>query len=100
MSFCKACNHPALRDEAPENFRPGQGRWVNEAEYVRRLDICQSCPCLYGGNTCSLCGCIIKYRAALKDKCCPDPHENKWLTSPDAASCIFNMRRVLPDCVR
>jgi hypothetical protein len=77
---CKSCRH-AVNQHAPVpvNMRPGQGRWVTDDEYERRLLACRMCPALQA-DTCTHCGCLIQYRAALKDKTCPNPSGNCWLT--------------------
>ncbi len=53
----------------PEENRCG------DAEYQRRLKICQSCENL-GEGTCGVCGCFVELRAAKKNMRCP--HETHY----------------------
>ncbi|HBC88573.1 MAG TPA: hypothetical protein DCZ94_16625 [Lentisphaeria bacterium] len=77
---CKGClNSQIPIPGRPENFRPGRGRWVTEAEYSRRVAVCRTCPSLLLGTTCSHCGCVVRYLSALKDKACPHPAGGKWI---------------------
>ncbi len=79
MMFCKRCQQTLLSFSArPENFRPGQGRWVDEREYQRRLAMCRDCPDLHGASTCMHCGCLVGYLTALRDKHCPHPGKPRW----------------------
>lgn len=44
---------------------------VDQALYEERLTICGTCPRLTDGM-CSLCGCFVELRAALRVRKCPD----------------------------
>ncbi|MGN0436084.1 MAG: DUF6171 family protein [Wujia sp.] len=75
-TFCKRCFFAEIdRDgiykeisriisDMPEEKR------TEEAEYQRRLDICEKCDSL-GEGTCGKCGCFVELRAAKKDMHCP-----------------------------
>ncbi|MFD1486089.1 DUF6171 family protein [Lacticaseibacillus baoqingensis] len=47
---------------------------VTPAQRERRLKYCQSCPA-NNNETCTECGCYIRFRTNLKNKKCPI---NKW----------------------
>ncbi|NOV02070.1 DUF6171 family protein [Paenibacillus planticolens] len=51
---------------------------VPDSVYLERLSMCSKCPKLLSGNTCSLCGCIVRVAAKLKDKSCPYPGAAQW----------------------
>ena len=51
---------------------------VPDSVYHERLHLCFHCPKLIGGTTCSLCGCIVRVTAKLKDKSCPYPGASGW----------------------
>ena len=51
---------------------------VSERVYEDRLSLCEDCPQLVYGTTCSQCGCLVKIRARMKDKSCPLPGEPRW----------------------
>ncbi|WP_084146900.1 DUF6171 family protein [Paenibacillus wynnii] len=51
---------------------------VPDAIYEERLLHCKECPKLVGGYTCSLCGCIVRITAKLKEKYCPLPGNPMW----------------------
>jgi hypothetical protein len=51
---------------------------VPDSIYRDRLQMCSECPKLLGGNTCSLCGCIVRITAKLKEKSCPYPGGIGW----------------------
>ncbi|MCL6603138.1 MAG: DUF6171 family protein [Paenibacillus sp.] len=55
-----------------------EGNSVPESVYQERLLHCKECPKLVGGYTCSLCGCIVRITAKLKEKCCPLPGTPMW----------------------
>ncbi|WP_166244977.1 DUF6171 family protein [Paenibacillus turpanensis] len=61
----------AAVDMDPENCVPGE-------EYERRLAVCESCMKLSDGITCSVCGCIIRVRAKLRSRGCPNPSGDLW----------------------
>jgi len=46
--------------------------------YEERLRQCYECPRLLDGNTCSLCGCVVRITAKLKDKSCPLSGIPRW----------------------
>ncbi len=48
-----------------------------EAEYVRRLFICEGCPHRIQ-FTCTQCGCYIQARAAKRMLKCPLPGAPRW----------------------
>ena len=45
--------------------------------YSQRLKICRQCDNLISG-TCIKCGCYVEFRAAFRNKKCPDTKQNKW----------------------
>lgn len=45
--------------------------------YNKRLEICRNCDNLISG-TCIKCGCYVEFRAAFRNKKCPDKKFNKW----------------------
>lgn len=47
---------------------------VDDTEWQRRQEVCQTCPQRVG-HTCGKCGCYYKFRTALAVKTCP---EGKW----------------------
>lgn len=47
-----------------------QGEKTTEKEYIRRLEICQSCEELTDA-TCLKCGCYPEFRAAFVNNKCP-----------------------------
>jgi hypothetical protein len=51
---------------------------VPDEVYRARLELCQSCPKLQDGVTCSLCGCIMPVVAKLKARGCPLPGRGLW----------------------
>ncbi|GGF97942.1 DUF6171 family protein [Paenibacillus abyssi] len=53
-------------------------RCVPEPVYEKRLEACMDCPNLLEGTTCSLCGCIVRITAKLKERSCPKPGDNRW----------------------
>ena len=46
---------------------------VDDAEYERRLAICNTCEKLFEG-TCNACGCYVELRAASNISHCPHKH--------------------------
>ena len=52
---------------------------VADAEYERRLGICNACDSLIGGLTCKYCGCFVLARAKKAAQHCPKPGKNMWL---------------------
>lgn len=54
---------------------------VPEEVYQQRLAICQACPKLQDGISCSVCGCIIPVAAKLKARGCPLPGGGLWGTA-------------------
>ena len=52
-------------DALPEERR------TEEGAYRARLAACRACGHLAGG-TCGLCGCYVEYRAAQRERHCPD----------------------------
>jgi hypothetical protein len=49
---------------------------VSDAEYIRRLVLCESCDQLSSG-TCMQCGCYVQLRAAKRALRCAHP-QPKW----------------------
>ncbi len=49
---------------------------ASESIYNERLSACKSCEKLVSG-TCLKCGCYVEFRAAFKNKHCPDK-PSKW----------------------
>jgi hypothetical protein len=45
--------------------------------YEERLSHCKRCDNLISGM-CLKCGCYVEFRAAFKDKRCPDAGSRKW----------------------
>jgi hypothetical protein len=81
---CKGCLTASLSVPAmPERYQPGHGRWTELAEFERRTRVCGACEGRVD-DTCTHCGCLVNYRAALKDRACPHPGGNRWDPSPGA----------------
>jgi hypothetical protein len=75
--FCRKC---LLEDIAADEFLDNMRTYLEgldeavKAEdkvYKERLSACRSCEKLNEG-ICKLCGCFVEYRAAMKNKACPD----------------------------
>lgn len=49
----------------------------NEEIYAKRLENCKNCDNLING-VCIKCGCYVEFRAAFKNKKCPDTKLKKW----------------------
>lgn len=45
--------------------------------YSERLEKCKNCDNLFSGM-CIKCGCYVEFRAAFKNKKCPDVKNRKW----------------------
>lgn len=45
--------------------------------YQKRLEMCRNCDNLISGM-CIKCGCYVEFRAAFKNKKCPDVINRKW----------------------
>lgn len=45
--------------------------------YEQRLSVCKDCEQLISGM-CLKCGCYVEFRAAFKDKRCPDSKGGRW----------------------
>lgn len=54
-----------------------QNEKCSQAEYNRRLMVCDKCTKMVNG-ICSYCGCIILIRAMIKKKGCPRPIKDMW----------------------
>ena len=52
-------------------------QYVDEETAKERLEICYKCPHMHG-NRCSICGCFMRKKAALRSSSCPI---DKWSTS-------------------
>ncbi|MEH7255409.1 DUF6171 family protein [Neobacillus niacini] len=63
-----------LVKEADEDF----SKIVSDEIYQARLKECESCSSLVYGTTCVYSGCIVRYRAKFKNKCCPNTEKPKW----------------------
>ncbi len=50
---------------------------VSDSLYKERLRQCKMCDNLISGM-CLKCGCYVEFRAAFKDKRCPDVSAGKW----------------------
>ena len=48
-----------------------------DALYFKRLEYCRECDNLISG-TCIKCGCYVEFRAAFRNKKCPDTKNRKW----------------------
>jgi hypothetical protein len=51
---------------------------AGDAVYRARLDICASCTGLREEVLCAYCGCLVQFRARLKNNYCPHPSGDKW----------------------
>ncbi|MFD0693029.1 DUF6171 family protein [Paenibacillus sp. GCM10027628] len=51
---------------------------VSDSLYHRRLQACTACPKLLDGMTCSVCGCLVRIAAKLKERSCPKAGDNRW----------------------
>ena len=49
----------------------------DDASYQKRLEVCRSCDNLISGM-CLKCGCYVEFRAAFRNKKCPDVKNKKW----------------------
>lgn len=49
----------------------------DDETYEKRLNECKSCDNLISG-CCTKCGCYVEFRAAFKNKKCPDTRLNRW----------------------
>ncbi len=56
-------------------IRPEQK--CDDETYTKRLEQCRNCDNLISG-TCIKCGCYVEFRAAFKNKKCPDTKMRKW----------------------
>lgn len=69
--FKKAINFgKALVDHALSGFKT-----LNDEEYKKRIDICNSCEFLSESKSCNKCGCNIELKAKWAEQECP---EKKW----------------------
>jgi hypothetical protein len=80
---CKGCRDDYQVTEAQINrvlasAMFNEDNTVADSVYETRLQHCRDCPKLIGGYTCSLCGCIVRITAKLKDKRCPLPVTPLW----------------------
>ncbi len=50
---------------------------TDEAVYSNRLSLCKTCDFLISGM-CRKCGCYVEFRAAFKNKHCPNADDRKW----------------------
>ncbi len=50
---------------------------VSDDLYEKRLSLCKECDFLISGM-CRKCGCYVEFRAAFKNKSCPDVNNKKW----------------------
>ena len=50
---------------------------TDDSIYAQRLEICKECDYLISG-TCIKCGCYVEFRAAFRNKKCPDAKMKKW----------------------
>lgn len=44
---------------------------VNEELAAGRKAICDTCPQLRGGRTCSICGCVVDAKTRINGEVCP-----------------------------
>lgn len=75
--ICKKC---LLADFAPEEYIESMRVYINgldetirteDSAYRERLSVCTECDKLHEG-LCRICGCFVEYRAAIREKHCPD----------------------------
>ena len=57
-----------------------QGVTTEDAEYKRRLAVCERCPSLRSEILCAECGSYVAYRARILNASCPFPGQDKWKT--------------------
>lgn len=50
---------------------------ADDETYRNRLTECQSCDNLISG-VCMKCGCYVEFRAAFRNRKCPDTKSRKW----------------------
>ncbi len=50
---------------------------TDESVYSNRLSLCKNCDFLISGM-CRKCGCYVEFRAAFKNKHCPNVNDRKW----------------------
>ncbi len=65
----------ALIKEKIEKLSPEER--VSNDVYEKRLQACRACDELISGM-CLKCGCYVEFRAAFKNKNCPDVKNRKW----------------------
>ncbi|CAM4376458.1 DUF6171 family protein [Paenibacillus tarimensis] len=80
---CKGCSRDVqvseAQIEAMVNKLDSRGfDCVSDDVYEQRLASCSSCESLSFGHTCKFCGCIVRVRAKLADKTCPNPAGSRW----------------------
>ena len=73
----KSKPQPPTLAQMAKSFSKAMGKWagsgfetVDEAEYTRRRQICNTCS---GGWRCKKCGCMLWFKVALKTETC-----DKW----------------------
>lgn len=81
----RSCKRCLLEDFAPEEYLENMRIYLKgldenikaeEEVYRQRLLQCEKCDKLTEG-ICRSCGCFVEYRAAIKNKACPDI-EPRW----------------------
>ena len=65
----------ALIKEKIEKLSPEER--VSNDVYEKRLQACKACDELISGM-CLKCGCYVEFRAAFKNKRCPNTANRKW----------------------
>ena len=80
---CKRClllqsgdedNHKLVQQYIAK-IRPAEK--CDEESYQKRLEVCRNCDNLISGM-CLKCGCYVEFRAAFRNKKCPDVKNKKW----------------------
>lgn len=67
-------------------FRTKLNLIISDDIYQERIDICKSCEqFVEWSSQCKVCGCIMKLKARLAGRDCP---EGKWLSTIDKSDMI------------
>lgn len=82
---CFICNMPTITQMA-ENFGKALVNYakdgftnVNDEEFERRIQICNSNECgEYNSGRCNLCGCYLTLKAKWASQSCPSPIKDYW----------------------
>lgn len=83
MEECKRCllhkeaDSDMLRSISERIEKLSATEKADDETYKKRLNECQSCDNLISG-VCIKCGCYVEFRAAFRNRKCPDTKNRKW----------------------